>query len=35
VSPMITGVYPLDDIQQAFETAMDRRRSVKVHLKFN
>jgi L-idonate 5-dehydrogenase len=35
VSPMITGVYQLDDVQQAFEAAMDRRRSVKVHLKFN
>ena len=35
VSPMITGVYQLDVVQQAFEAAMDRRRSVKVHLKFN
>jgi len=35
VSPMLTGIYQLDDIQEAFETAMDRRKSVKVHLTFN
>jgi len=35
VSPIITGVFRLDDFQKAFETAIDRRRSVKVHLKFN
>lgn len=35
VSPMLTGSYQLDDIQAAFETAMDRRKSVKVHLTFN
>jgi len=35
VSPIISAIFQLDDIQQAFETAMNRRKSVKVHLKFN
>ena len=35
VSPIISASFQLDAIQQAFETAMNRRKSVKVHLKFN
>lgn len=35
VRPILTGVFELDDVQSAFATAMDRRKSVKVHLKFS
>ncbi len=34
LKPMVTGSYGLDDIQQAFEAAGDRRRSMKVQLAF-
>lgn len=34
VKPMITGSYPLEDAVEAFRTAGDRTRAVKVHLTF-
>ena len=35
VKPIITGTYPLERAIEAFDTAGDRTRSVKVHLTFN
>lgn len=34
LKPMLTGSYGLEDIQQAFEAAGDRRRSMKVQIAF-
>ncbi len=34
LKPMVTGSYGIDDVQQAFEAAGDRRRSMKVQLAF-
>ncbi len=34
LKPMLTGSYGIDDVQQAFEAAGDRRRSMKVQLAF-
>lgn len=35
VGPLITGSYGLDDADEAFETAADRHRSIKVQLTFD
>ena len=34
VRPIVTGRYPLEDAAEAFRTAADRSRAVKVHLSF-
>ena len=34
LSPMVTATFGLDDVQQAFAAAGDRRRSMKVQLAF-
>ncbi|MGG7564576.1 L-idonate 5-dehydrogenase [Rhodovulum sp. DZ06] len=34
VTPMVTGTFPLSQAKEAFETAGDRTRAVKVHLSF-
>jgi len=34
VTPLITQTFQMKDAQEAFETASDRTRSVKVHIDF-
>ena len=34
VSPLLSGTFPVDRADEAFATAIDRERSMKVHLTF-